>query len=106
MPATTDRGDILHLAGRRHLSPALRDGRPVLVEGHDPSAVRCGWEAFFRALSGAGLAVAFTPGAEGPIELVARERAHGDPVHRASLGHAVAHSRRFLAAWRGGAKAA
>jgi hypothetical protein len=58
MPTTTDRGAILHLAGARALSPAVRDGRPALAPKGD-LAGRCGWEPFFRALDRHGLAVAW-----------------------------------------------
>ena len=54
---TTDRGEILHLSGRHRLSPALRDGAPLLVPVGD-TAGRCGWAPFFEALARAGLAVA------------------------------------------------
>jgi hypothetical protein len=47
--ATHDRGAALNLAGFHHLSPALRDGLPVLV-GEGETAGRIGWETFFAAL--------------------------------------------------------
>ena len=58
MPAspTRDRADILHLAGRRRLSPALRAGAPALVPVGEREG-RCGWEPFFAALERRGLAV-------------------------------------------------
>jgi hypothetical protein len=49
-----DRRDILHLAGRRRLSPAVRAGLPALV-AVDDLAGRCGWEPFFAALDRTGL---------------------------------------------------
>jgi hypothetical protein len=49
-----DRRDILHLAGRRRLSPAVRGGLPALVAIGD-LAGRCGWEPFFAALERTGL---------------------------------------------------
>jgi len=49
-----DRRDILHLAGRRRLSPAVRDGVPALLPPQD-LAGRCGWEAFFAALERSAL---------------------------------------------------
>ena len=58
MPYTLDRGEILHRAGRARLSPALRDGVPVLVPMPD-TAGRCGWAPFFAALQAQGLAVAW-----------------------------------------------
>lgn len=53
-PPTRDRCDILHLAGRRRLSPAIRGGIPALVAVGD-QAGRCGWEPFFAALDRGGL---------------------------------------------------
>ncbi len=101
MPATTDRGDILHLAGFCRLSPALRDGAPALVAPGDAGAVRCGWEEFFRALSASGLAVAWTPDDPASARLVPRAEARRDPPHRPSLARAVASARKFVDAWRG-----
>jgi hypothetical protein len=103
MPATTDRGDILHLAGFRRLSPALRDGAPALVAHGEAGAARCGWAPFFRALAERGLAVAWDEADEGSTRFVRREEAGAHPPHPASLGGALASSRRFLRAWRGGA---
>jgi hypothetical protein len=51
---TRDRCEILHLAARRRLSPALRGGTPALVPVGDQEG-RCGWEPFFAALDRAGL---------------------------------------------------
>ncbi len=51
--ATRDRCDIIHLAGRLRLSPAVRDGDPLLVPVGD-NAGRCGWEPFFAALERGG----------------------------------------------------
>ncbi len=99
MPATVDRGDILHLAGFRRLSPALRDGLPALV-AHGEAGARCGWEPFFRALSARGLAVAWA-GDDGPVRMVPRAEADRDPPHRPSLRRALDHARRFSRAWRG-----
>ena len=56
MPRTVDRGEILHRAGRARLSPALRDGAPVLVAPSE-TAGRCGWAPFFAALDARRLAV-------------------------------------------------
>ena len=56
MPHTTDRGEILHRAGRARLSPALRDGAPALVP-IDETAGRCGWAPFFAALEARRMAV-------------------------------------------------
>jgi len=52
---TIDRGEIIHHAGFHRLSPAVRHGAPLLV-GPGDQAGRCGWEAFFRAMDGLGLA--------------------------------------------------
>ena len=52
--ATHDRGQVLDFAGANHLSPALRDGAPALVDEHE-TAGRTGWETFFAALERAGL---------------------------------------------------
>ncbi len=73
----TDRGDILHLAGRQRLSPAVRAGAPLLLPVGDPAG-RCGWAPFFAALERAGLAV--VPGDEagdGPPRLVPRTGRRG-----------------------------
>jgi len=56
MPATHDRGDIIHFAGRHRLSPAIRDGAPALVAQGEPGE-RCGWEKFFRTLGARRLQV-------------------------------------------------
>jgi hypothetical protein len=95
--ATRDRGDILHFAGRHGLSPALRDGVPVFVSGHDPSATRCGWETFFRAMDDRRLALVFDPDDGGSCEL--RPEVDTREVRRShgSLGSALDHARRF---WR------
>jgi hypothetical protein len=56
MPVTADRGEILHYAGRHSLSPALREGVPALVGPGDRDG-RCGWEAFFAAMTSRRLAL-------------------------------------------------
>lgn len=101
MPATTDRADVLHLAGFLRLSPALRDGAPALVAPGDAGASRCGWEPFFRALAARGLAVAWSPDDPSSVRTVARAEARRDPPHRPSLAHAVESARKFVDAWRG-----
>jgi hypothetical protein len=63
-----DRGEIIHLAGRRRLSPALRDGRPALVGPGDLQG-RCGWEPFFAALERSGLAVRVTGEDAGEVRI-------------------------------------
>ena len=54
--AIRDRADVIHLAGRRRLSPAVRDGAPLLVAIGEVVG-RCGWEPFFAALERRGLTV-------------------------------------------------
>ena len=96
--ATRDRGDILHFAGRHGLSPALRDGIPAFVSGQDPTAVRCGWETFFRAMDDRGLALVHSPDEGASAELrPASDVRDVTPEHRAGLAGALEHSRRF---WR------
>ncbi len=58
--ASIDRGEIIHLAGQRGLSPALRGGAPAFVSGHD-AGDRCGWQPFFAALESRGLALTWDP---------------------------------------------
>ncbi len=94
MPATLDRGDVIHFAGRFRLSPALREGTPALVAHGEPGA-RCGWAEFFAALDARGLAVAFEPEDGRSARLVPRAEArHHGPGVREEM-------RRFLAALRG-----
>jgi hypothetical protein len=103
MAVTTDRGEIIHLAGRRRLSPALRDGEPVLVGAE--AADRCGWEELFGALERRRLAVAYDPEGTGPVTFVPRDDPSARRPSRPSLGArvraAVAEARRFAAALRG-----
>lgn len=91
---SADRGEIVHLAGRHHLSPALREGAPALVAGE--VAGRCGWEPFFRALEGRDLAIAFDEA--GAARAVPRA---GGPAPASARGGALAEARRFLRALRG-----
>ena len=101
MPASADRGEIIHLAGLHRLSPALRDGAPALVGPGEPGA-RCGWEAFFGALSARRGAVAWTAdGGAAAVRVVSLGEAHRDPPHRASLRRALRQAADFLRAWRG-----
>jgi hypothetical protein len=94
--ATTDRGEIIHFAGRSRLSPALRDGAPALVGPGEPG--RCGWEPFFRALSARDLAVAFDPEGPGEVRFVPRREAE----RHLGRGHGpLEEARRFIAALRG-----
>lgn len=97
MPVTADRGEVLHLAGRLRLSPALAGGAPVLLAAGDASATRCGWEPFFRALSERGLAVSWEEG-DPSVRIVPRAGAGAAPP---SLRRALGAARRFLRAWRG-----
>jgi hypothetical protein len=64
--ATRDRADILHLAGRRRLSPAVQDGTPALIPVSDRRD-RCGWKAFFAALDARGWGVREEP--DGPVRV-------------------------------------
>jgi hypothetical protein len=95
--ATRDRGDILHFAGRHGLSPALRDGLPVFVSGHDPTATRCGWETFFRSMGDRRLALVYDPEDGGSAELRPEADARELVPSHGSLGSALDHARRF---WR------
>ncbi len=102
--ATHDRGEVLNLAGASHLSPAMRDGGPVLVaEGENPG--RIGWEAFFSALDHAGLVVAWDtddPSSARPVPT-----AEGRPLERhPTLAAGIARARRFVEAFRGAPPAA
>lgn len=101
MPVRTDRGEIMHEAGRRRLSPALREGVPALVRAGEAGG-RCGWAEFFGALERRGLAVAFDEADEGPVSVVARAAASGArPSPAARIRAAVAEACRFVAALRG-----
>jgi hypothetical protein len=95
---SVDRGEIMHLAGFHRLSPALRDGAPVLAAPGDPAGGRCGWAPFFAALERRALAVAWEPGDAGSVRLVRRDERMPSPPRPAPLAEA----RRFLRAWRGG----
>jgi hypothetical protein len=97
--ATTDRGAVLGLAGRNHLSPAVRDGAPALVaEGDNPG--RVGWAAFFEALEGRGLAVAWDT--DDPASAAPMPRAQAAALeHHPTLAVGVERARRFWRAWRG-----
>jgi hypothetical protein len=101
--ATTDRGAVLGLAGRNHLSPALRDGAPALVpEGEN--AGRVGWSAYFEAMESAGLAVAWDPedpGSPAPMPLAQAAALEPHPTLAAGADRA----RRFWTAFRGGGPA-
>jgi hypothetical protein len=96
--ATRDRGDIIHFAGFHGLSPALRDGVPAFVAGHDATATRCGWETFFRAMGDRRLAMGYDPedGASAQFRSAA-DLVDLAPPHAGSEG-ALEHARRFLRA--------
>lgn len=108
MPITHDRGDVIHFAGRHRLSPALRDGAPVLVAHGEPGE-RCGWAEFFRVMSDRGALASLEPDDPTSFRLVARGAAGpssaGDPSRggpsRGRGPGAFAEARRFLAALRG-----
>jgi hypothetical protein len=96
-PVSTDRAEIMHFAGFHHLSPALDAGRPAFSTGAADGLARCGWEAFFRALAGGGLALSFEPSDPGSARFVpakgARSAAEGH-----GLRNALDHARRFFGA--------
>jgi hypothetical protein len=99
MPATLDRGAILHHAGLHRLSPALRAGAPALVPAGEGGGERCGWEAFFRAVRERRLAVVL--GEEGPeVAFVPRAGARPPASGPATLRRAAG-TRRFLRALAG-----
>jgi hypothetical protein len=99
MPATLDRGAILHHAGLHRLSPALRDGAPALVPPGEGAGERCGWEAFFRVLEARGLAAEIE--AERPaVSFVPRAGARS-PAGPSALRREVGEALRFLRAFAG-----
>jgi hypothetical protein len=92
---TTDRGEIVHLAGFRELSPAHDDaGAPAFSAKAGDGLVRCGWEPFFRTLRRRRLAIALDEDADAPRFTRDARRA---AAAEGGLARAVAHSRRF---WR------
>lgn len=93
---TTDRGDIVHLAGFHRLSPALdAQGQPAFSSEPGDGLARCGWERFFAALRERRLAVESDPDDPAPARLVpaATDTPHAHPGHGGA--GAVEHSRRF-----------
>lgn len=97
--ATHDRGEILALAGFHHLSPAIRDGAPRLVDEGE-SAGRLGWEPFFAALESAGLVMAWDT--EDPASAAPVPMAEGRPLERhPPFSAAMDRTRRFVRAFRG-----
>lgn len=99
MPITTDRGDVIHFAGRHRLSPALRDGAPALVAVGEPGQ-RVGWAELFAALDARGLVASLDPGDPGSFRAVPRGAASAAAVPARGPG-ALAEARRFVAALRG-----
>jgi hypothetical protein len=101
MPVTVDRADIVHFAGKHRLSPAVRDGAPVLV-GHGEPGERCGWADFFAAMGARGLAASFEPEDPGSFRFVPRGEVAAHPRGGPGPGRgAFAEARRFLAALLG-----
>lgn len=99
--ATHDRGQVLDFAGANHLSPALREGVPLLVDAHDTPG-RTGWEPFFFALERAGLALAWDT--EDATAVRAVPLAEALPLeHHPSFADGLARTRRFVSALRGAA---
>jgi hypothetical protein len=99
MPITTDRGDVIHFAGRHRLSPALREGAPALVPPGD-NGQRCGWAEFFAALDARELVASFEPEDPASFRPVPRGAASAGAGHASGPG-ALAEARRFVAALRG-----
>jgi hypothetical protein len=98
--ASHDRGTILDLAGANHLSPALRDGRPALVDESE-TAGRIGWESFFAVLDRAGLELSWDT--EDAASVRAVPVAEARPLERhPTFADGLARTRRFVAALRGG----
>lgn len=97
--ATHDRGQVLDLAGANHLSPAIRDGAPVLV-GEGETAGRTGWEPFFTALDGAGLALSWDTEDPATVRAIGRAEAASLTPHP-TFADGMARTRRFLSVLRG-----
>jgi len=93
--ATSDRGEILHFAGRHGLSPALRAGVPALLAEKQDGVDRCGWERFFAALDRSGPALLIDDGDPAACLPAAASDPHGW-----SAAAALAHARRFVDALR------
>jgi len=102
--ATHDRGQVLDFAGSNHLSPALRDGGPVLVDEHE-TAGRIGWETFFAALDRAGLELCWDTEDASTVRAV--PLAEALPLERhPSFADGLARTRRFLTVLRSAPPAA
>jgi hypothetical protein len=96
--ATHDRGEILSFAGFHHLSPALHEGAPRLVDEGD-NAGRLGWEPFFAALEASGLMMAWDP--EDPASAGPVPAAEGRSMERhPTFASAMDRTRRFWSALR------
>lgn len=100
MPLDADRAEVIHFAGRHRLSPALREGEPVLVPAGAPGE-RCGWAAFFAAPAGRRVSAALDPEDPGSFRTVPRGASPASAGARAPRAGAFAAARRFLAALRG-----
>jgi len=87
MSSGLDHGETIHHAGRHGLSPALREGAPVLVAHGEPGA-RCGWEPFFSALGRRGETLALaSDGGSRTVPLAEAPSRPSDPapfLHRAT----------------------
>ena len=96
--ATHDRGQVLDFAGSNHLSPALRDGNPALVDENETSG-RIGWEPFFAALDRAGLVLSWDTEDASTVRAV--PLAEALPLERhPSFADGLARTRRFLTVLR------
>ena len=102
--ATHDRAEVLNLAGANHLSPAIRDGAPVLV-AHTETAGRTGWGPFFAALDRAGLELSWDTEDPSTVQAIPVAEARALEVHP-PLSEGIARARRFLAALRSDSAAA
>ncbi len=102
MKTTADRGEVIHFAGSRHLSPALdAQGAPAFSSEPADRLARCGWASFFRALGERRLAVAFDPADATPVSFVSAAQGADGAASRGGLAQATAHACRFWKAFRG-----
>ena len=95
-----DRAEIMHFAGFHHLSPALDAGRPAFSTSAADGLARCGWEAFFLALTEGCLALCFDPSDPSPARFVPAKGARSG-AQQSGIRGALVHARRFLAAMIG-----
>ncbi len=100
MPLDADRAEVIHFAGRHRLSPALRDGMPVLIGGGAPGE-RCGWAAFFAAPARRHVVAALDPDDPASFRTSPAAASPAPGGGRAARAGAFAAARRFLAALRG-----